>query len=62
MIDTPHPISLYQPGMRVRHPSQPDWGIGQVQSSINGTVTVNFTEQGKQVIKESEIPLEIVFE
>jgi len=50
-----------EPGMLVRHPSQPDWGIGQVQSRINGRVTVNFTEQGKVVIDGTLIALEVVY-
>ena len=50
-----------EPGMLVRHPSQPDWGVGQVQSRINGKVTVNFSEVGKIVIDGSRIALEIVY-
>ena len=46
-----------EPGMLVRHPSEPDWGIGQVQSRINGKVTVNFTEVGKVVIDGSKVAL-----
>ena len=34
----------------VRHPQQPDWGIGQVQSIVGMTVTVNFPHAGKQMI------------
>jgi Protein of unknown function (DUF3553) len=34
--------ALLEPGMMVRHPGQPDWGLGQVQSNINGRATVNF--------------------
>ena len=30
------------PGDRVRHPLEPDWGVGQVQSVIGTRVTVNF--------------------
>jgi hypothetical protein len=30
------------PGMFVRNPAAPDWGVGQVQSVIGGRVTVNF--------------------
>lgn len=48
------------PGMRVRHPSQPDWGTGQVQSNVAGKVTVNFEHSGKQVIDGSRIDLMIV--
>lgn len=53
--------AFLEPGMLVRHPSQPDWGIGQVQSRINGRVTVNFTEQGKVVIDGTLIALEVVY-
>ena len=48
------------PGMRVRHPDQPDWGLGQVQSSIGDKVTVNFEHRGKVVINSAAISLEIV--
>jgi len=51
-----------EPGMRVRHPSQPDWGVGQVQSNIGGKVTVNFPEAGKVVIDGNRIELMPVFE
>ena len=50
-----------EPGMLVRHPSQPDWGIGQVQSRINGRITVNFSEMGKLVIDGSKIALVQVY-
>jgi len=53
--------AFLEPGMLVRHPSQPDWGIGQVQSRINERVTVNFTEQGKVVIDGTLIALEVVY-
>ena len=49
-----------EPGMYVRHPTERDWGIGQVQSSIKGKVTVNFEEAGKVVIDRTRISLEIV--
>ena len=52
--------SLFEPGMIVAHPSEPDWGLGQVQSSIAGKVTVNFQEKGKVVIDETRIALRIV--
>lgn len=54
--------SFLEPGMRVRHPSQPEWGIGQVQSNIGGKVTVNFPEAGKFVIDGSRIDLMPVFD
>lgn len=52
--------SLFEPGTIVKHPQEPDWGLGQVQSSINGKVTVNFQEIGKVVIDESKVNLLVV--
>jgi len=52
--------SIFEPGMIVRHPGEPDWGLGQVQSSIGGRVTVNFQEKGKVVIDEGRVNLLIV--
>ncbi len=49
MNSTPSYIQ-FEPGHFVRLPAEPDWGIGQVQSAINGRVTVNFDQAGKQVI------------
>lgn len=54
--------SMLEPGMIVRHPDKPDWGLGQVQSNIAGRVTVNFREQGKIVIAADRISLEPVFD
>lgn len=48
----------FVPGSWVRHPERPDWGIGQVQSAINGRITVNFENFGKQVINAEIINLE----
>ncbi|MEE8502206.1 MAG: DUF3553 domain-containing protein [Kiloniellales bacterium] len=48
------------PGMRVRHPDQPDWGIGQVQSAIGHRVTVNFEHAGKVLINSEKVTLTIV--
>lgn len=52
--------AILAPGMIVRHPGQPDWGTGQVQSSIGGRITVNFAEVGKVVIDGSRVGLVIV--
>jgi len=54
--------AMLEPGMLVRHPNEPAWGLGQVQSNIAGRVTVNFEHQGKVVIDGRRIPLEMVFE
>ena len=54
--------ALLEPGMLVRHPSEPDWGLGQVQSNINGRITVNFQHTGKMVLDGDRVALEIVFD
>ena len=45
------------PGMRVCHPGEPDWGVGQVQSVIGLRVTVNFEHAGKRLINAAVIEL-----
>lgn len=54
--------AFLEPGMLVRHPTQPDWGTGQVQSNIGGKVTVNFREEGKVVIDGARVQLLPVFD
>ena len=49
--------SLFTPGTLLTHPGKPDWGIGQVQSNIDGRITVNFQNAGKQVIDATRIDL-----
>jgi hypothetical protein len=44
--------------MRVRHPGEPDWGLGQVQSVVGQRVTVNFEHAGKRLINTSLVALE----
>ncbi|MGV8988794.1 MAG: DUF3553 domain-containing protein [Cypionkella sp.] len=53
--------SFLEPGMLVRHPEQPDWGLGQVQSIINGKCTVNFEQVGKVVVDIHHIDLIVDF-
>lgn len=48
------------PGDFVRHPRQPDWGRGQVQSVVGNRVTINFENVGKLLIDTSVIELERV--
>ena len=48
----------YEPGDKVTNSNNKDWGIGQVQSIINGKVTVNFENVGKKVINSNLINLE----
>ena len=47
----------YEPGDKVENPSNKDWGIGLVQSIIEGKVTVNFENVGKKVIYAKYIEL-----
>lgn len=54
--------AILAPGMLVRHPNCPEWGIGQVQSSIADKITVNFRDQGKVVIDGTRIALLPVFD
>lgn len=48
------------PGAWVRHPGQPDWGLGQVQSAVRERVTVNFEHAGKVLINIRVVGLDIV--
>ena len=52
--------AMLEPGQWVRHPTQPDWGNGQVQSVVGKRVTVNFENAGKMLINTGAIALEIV--
>ncbi|MCO6381981.1 MAG: DUF3553 domain-containing protein [Vannielia sp.] len=54
--------AILEPGMLVRHPGQPDWGLGQVQSNIGGRITVNFEHAGKVTIDGKNVLLEIIFD
>lgn len=54
--------AILAPGMRVRHPEQTDWGIGEVQSNVGGKLTVNFPETGKVVFNSAQVTLDLVFD
>jgi len=54
--------AILTPGMLVRHPEMPQWGVGQVQSNIGGKLTVNFRDAGKVVIDSSRIALQPIFD
>ncbi len=51
---------ILAPGMLVRHPGRPDWGLGQVQSRIGQRITVNFEHAGKVVIDGARVELVLV--
>ena len=55
-------LSLIEPGMRVVHPGQPDWGTGQVQSVVGDRVTVNFEHRGKVLVNAAVVVLDILDE
>ena len=50
--------SEFEPGLYVRHPKKPEWGLGQVQSAIRERVTVMFEHAGKVVINTEQVYLE----
>ncbi len=50
------------PGVYVRHPTRPDWGIGQVQSVVGSRITVNFEHAGKLLINGEIVKLEVIDE
>jgi len=50
--------SDFAPGDYVRHPRQPDWGLGQVQSAIGNRVTVMFEHAGKVLVDTNVLVLE----
>ena len=52
--------AILGPGMLVRNPARPDWGLGQVQSCIGTRITVSFAEEGKVVIDGSLVELQLV--
>lgn len=39
-----------EPGMLVRAPRNPEWGLGRVQTVVGERVTVNFVEAGRVVL------------
>jgi hypothetical protein len=54
-------ILNFEPGDKVTNLDNKDWGVGQVQSIINGKVTVNFENVGKKVINSEIIKLEKIY-
>ena len=37
-----------------------EWGIGQVQSSIDNKITINFENVGKKTVNPEEVELKII--
>ena len=55
-------MALIEPGMRVRHPTESAWGLGQVQSVVGDRITVNFEHAGKVLINAAVVALDILDE
>ena len=51
---------MIEPGMRVVHPQEPDWGVGQVQSVVGPRITVNFPHRGKVLVNAELVALQVV--
>jgi hypothetical protein len=61
--DPPRPPTggaWFEPGQWVRHPAQPDWGDGQVQSVVGPRVTVNFLHAGKVLVNTAVVALQVI--
>ena len=52
--------TLFVPGTWVRLRGEPDWGVGQVQSAIDGRITINFEHAGKRVVIAAAVELDEV--
>ncbi|MGE3333088.1 MAG: DUF3553 domain-containing protein [Rhodospirillaceae bacterium] len=50
----------FTPGMLVRNPDQPEWGLGQVQSAVGNRVTANFENAGKVTLNMAVVNLVVV--
>ena len=53
-------VQALLPGMFVINKNQKNWGIGQIQSSINDKITINFEHVGKKVININNVPIEVI--
>jgi hypothetical protein len=52
--------AFFEPGVLVRNPKEPEWGLGQVQSIDDHRITVTFEEAGKRVIDIRHVTLDYV--
>tara|TARA_A100001015_G_scaffold282460_1_gene346723 strand:+ start:14 stop:199 length:186 start_codon:yes stop_codon:yes gene_type:complete len=46
-----------EPGDFVINPDKKEWGVGQIQSIIKNKITVNFQNNGKQVLNTEYVNL-----
>ena len=54
-------IAITEAANATINPINKEWGIGRVQSIINGKVTVNFQNVGKKVINAKIIELKKIY-
>jgi len=54
--------SEFEPGLFVKCPKNPEWGVGQVQSALGEKVTVMFEHAGKVVVNTASVALDRVDE
>ena len=52
----------FMPGMLVRNPDHPEWGMGQVQSAVGDRGTVNFEHTGKVTMNLAAARLDVADE
>ena len=50
----------FTPGMLVRNPARPDWGLEQVQSALGNKVTANFENMGKMTLNLDVVTLKTI--
>ena len=48
------------PGVFVINQEKEDWGLGQIQSSINNKITINFENVGKKTIDPKIVKIKII--
>ncbi len=53
-------LAYLTPGVFVINQEKEDWGIGQIQSSINNKITINFENVGKKTIDPNIVKIKII--
>ncbi len=53
-------LAYLTPGVFVINQEKEDWGIGQIQSSINNKITINFENVGKKTIDPKIVKIKII--
>ena len=53
-------LAYLTPGVFVINQEKEDWGIGQIQSSINNKITINLENVGKKTINPKIVKIKII--